>query len=121
MPLKESGEMYLESIYVLCHKMPTVRSIDVAEYMNYSKPSVSRGVGILKKNGYISVDKDGYISLTDAGTSLAHKIFERHTLLTKVLISLGVDEVTAAEDACRIEHVISEASFEAMKSYLEKM
>ena len=121
MPLKESGEMYLESIYVLCNKMPAVRSIDVAEYMNYSKPSVSRGLGILKKNGYITVDKDGYISLTDAGTELANKIFERHTLLTKVLMSLGVDKETASEDACRIEHVISEASFNAMKNYLEKM
>lgn len=121
MPLKESGEMYLESIYVLCNKMPVVRSIDVAEYMNYSKPSVSRGLGILKKSGYITVDKDGYISLTDAGTELANKIFERHTLLTKVLMSLGVDKETASEDACRIEHVISEASFNAMKNYLEKM
>ena len=113
--------MYLESIYVLCNKKPAVRSIDVAEYMNYSKPSVSRGVGILKKNGYISVDKDGYISLTEAGTNLAHKIFERHTLITKVLMNLGVDEETASEDACRIEHVISEASFEAMKNYLENL
>lgn len=121
MPLKESGEMYLESIYVLCNKMPSVRSIDVAEYMNYSKPSVSRGVGILKKNGYISVDKNGYITLTDAGTDLALKIFERHTLLTKVLVTLGVDEDTASEDACRIEHVISEASFNAMKNHLENM
>ena len=89
--------------------------------MGYSKPSVSRGLGILKKNGYIAVDKDGFISLTESGTDLAHKIFERHTLLTNVLVRLGVDEETASEDACRIEHVISETSFEAMKNFLEKM
>ncbi len=112
--------MYLESIYVLCQSKNTVRSIDVAEYMNYSKPSVSRAVGLLKNHGYITVDSDGYISLTDAGRKTAKNIFERHTVLTRVLISFGIDEDTASEDACRMEHVISEKTFDAMKKYLEK-
>ena len=115
--MKESGEMYLESIYVLCTTKSAVRSVDVAEHMNYSKPSVSRAVGLLKKDGYIEVDKDGYITLTDAGKNMANKIFERHTLLTKMLVSLGVDEKTASEDACRMEHVISEETFNAMKKH----
>lgn len=118
--MKESGEMYLESIYILCSSKPYVRSIDVAEYMNFSKPSVSRGVGILKKNGYITVDKDGYITLTEEGSSLARKIYDRHTILTKALAALGVDEKTAEEDACRIEHVISDESFAAVKGHLER-
>ena len=115
--MKESGEMYLESIYVLCSKHSSVRSIDVAEHMNYSKPSVSRAVGLLKKDGYIEVDKDGFITLTQAGKDTANKIFERHTLLTKMLVSIGVDAETASEDACRMEHVISEATFNAMKKH----
>lgn len=119
MPLKESGEMYLESIYILCKSQPSVRSIDVAEYMNYSKPSVSRGVGILKKAGYIEVDRDGFISLTNEGETKAHQIFERHTILTNILIKLGVDEQTATEDACRIEHVISDKSFNVLKNLLK--
>lgn len=119
MPLKESGEMYLESIYVLCQKSNSVRSIDVAEYMNYSKPSVSRAVGLLKEKGYIIVDKDGTISLTAEGKALAQNIFERHTIITKMLTFLGVSEEVAADDACRIEHVISPESFEAMKKFLE--
>lgn len=119
MSLKPSGEMYLETIYVLCKKKSSVRSIDVAEHMNYTKPSVSRGVGLLKKDNYISVDKDGYITLTDKGLVLAQKIYERHTILSEVLIMLGVDEETAAEDACRIEHVISDKSFESLKKYME--
>ena len=115
--MKESGEMYLESIYVLCTTKPAVRSIDVAEHMNFSKPSVSRALGLLKKDGYIEVDKDGYISLTQSGKDTANKIFERHTVLTKMLVSLGVDEKTATEDACRMEHVISDTSFLAMKKH----
>ena len=115
--MKESGEMYLESIYVLCSKQSSVRSVDVAEHMNYSKPSVSRAVGLLKKDGYIEVDKDGFITLTQAGKDTANKIFERHTLLTKMLVSIGVDAETASEDACRMEHVISEATFNAMKKH----
>lgn len=116
MPMKESGEMYLESIYVLCNEKKEVRSIDIAEHMNYSKPSVSRAVGLLKNNGYITVDKDGYISLTDMGKEKGRSIYERHTVLTKMLLSLGIDEETASEDACRIEHVISEKTFEALKN-----
>ena len=119
MKLKESGEMYLESIYVLCKEKPSVRSIDVAEYMNFSKPSVSRAVGILKKQGLIVIDKNGYLSLTEAGENQAKSIFERHTVLTKMLISLGVDKATASDDACRMEHVISEQTFTAMKKHLE--
>ena len=119
MPLNESGEMYLETIYVLCNKSNSVRSIDVAEHMNYSKPSVSRAVGMLKEKELITVDKDGYINLTAQGKDLAKNIFERHTIITKMLTTLGVDEAIAAEDACRIEHVISPESFEAMKRFLE--
>lgn len=119
MALNPSGEMYLESIYVLCKQKSSVRSIDVAEYMNFSKPSVSRGVGLLKKENYITIDKDGYITLTAEGLSVAQKIYERHTLLSKVLMMIGVDEKTAAEDACRIEHVISDQSFEHLKKYME--
>ena len=120
MALKESGEMYLETIYILNKKSNTVRSIDVGEYMGYSKPSVSRAMGILKNGGYINIDRDGFITLTDAGMEIAKKLFERHTVLSNILITLGVDEKTATEDACRIEHVISEKSFNAMKKHLEK-
>lgn len=111
--------MYLESIYVLCKSKSSVRSIDIAEHMNYTKPSVSRAVGLLKKEGYILVDNDGYITLTDSGTQLAEKIFERHTILTKMLMGLGVDVETAADDACRIEHVISDKSFLAIKEHIK--
>lgn len=117
--VKESGEMYLESIYILCSSKANVRSVDVAEHMNYSKPSVCRAVGILKKEGYIEVDKDGYITLTQSGKDAANKIFERHTVLTNLLIKLGVDKETASEDACRIEHVISDTTFEAVKKYIK--
>lgn len=119
MSLKPSGEMYLETIYVLSNTKKSVRSIDISEKMNYSKPSVSRAVGLLKKENYISVDGDGYITLTEAGLSLAKKIYERHTVLTKVLTMLGVDDETASEDACRIEHVISDKSFETLKKYMQ--
>ncbi|MBO5306090.1 MAG: metal-dependent transcriptional regulator [Clostridia bacterium] len=121
MLLKESGEMYLESIYVLCKEKSRVRSIDVAEHMSYSKPSVSRGVGILKQQNYIVVDKDGYITLTEEGKAAAEKIFERHTILTRLLVSIGVDEETAADDACRIEHVISDKTFHALKDVVKKL
>lgn len=121
MSLKESGEMYLESIYVLCKSKENVRSIDVADYMNFSKPSVSRGVGILKKQEYITVDKDGYISLTKTGKEAAERIFERHTVLTAIFEAIGVDGQTAADDACRIEHVISDDTFKAIKEFYKKM
>lgn len=117
--MNESREMYLESIFVLCSKNVAVRSIDVAEYMNFSKPSVSRAVGLLKSQNLINVDEEGYITLTEAGTESAKKIYERHTVLSKALMLLGVDEETAAEDACRIEHVISDSSFEAVKRHMK--
>ena len=115
MHLQESGEMYLETIHVLSKTKPVVRSVDVGEYMGYSKPSVSRAVGLLKSGGFINVDKDGHITLTESGLALAEKIYDRHQVLTRILTSLGVSEKTAAEDACRIEHVISDEYFLAMK------
>ena len=121
MPLKESGEMYLESIYVLCTSRSNVRSIDVAEYMNYSKPSVSRAIGLLKQQKYIEVDTEGYISLTEEGKNAAKKIFERHTVLTGILQKIGVDSETASEDACRIEHIISDKTFDAIKNIYDKL
>lgn len=117
MPIKESGEMYLETIYVLSKTKHNVRSIDIADYLNYTKPSVSRAIGILKRQGYIFVDKDGYISLSESGLETAKTIYERHTVLTEFLTNLGVSELTAAEDACRIEHVISDKSFNAIKKF----
>ncbi|MBQ9121115.1 MAG: metal-dependent transcriptional regulator [Clostridia bacterium] len=121
MHIQESGEMYLETIYILSKKTSAVRSIDVCEYMGYSKPSVSRAVGLLKNGGFITVSGDGYLALTDAGLEIAKKMYERHTLLTDLLIRLGVDSDTATEDACKIEHSISDASFEAIKRYISKM
>lgn len=120
MSLKESGEMYLESIYVLCKSKSSVRSVDIAEHMNYSRASVSRGVGLLKKQGYVEMDEDGFITLTAEGTELAEKIFERHTVITNILIAMGIDAQIAAEDACRIEHVISEETFNGLKAHYEK-
>lgn len=117
MHLQESGEMYLETILILTKKSGHVRSVDICEYMGYSKPSVSRAVGLLKQGGYITVDRDGYITLTASGRTIAEKIYERHTLLTKFLVRLGVDEATAAADACKIEHDISDQSFEAIKRH----
>ena len=117
MTVRESGEMYLEAILVLAKKSGYVRSIDVSEYLGYSKPSVSRAMGILREGGYILVEKDGAITLTDSGKKLAETIYERHTVLSELLIRLGVDENTATDDACRIEHVISDESFQAIKQY----
>lgn len=117
MTLQESGEMYLETIYILSKENPTVRAIDVSEYMGFSKPSVSRAMGLLKDSGYITTDGGGYISLTDAGMQIAEKIYERHTLLTDMFVSLGVDRETAARDACKIEHVISDNTFSALKQH----
>ena len=121
MGIHESGEMYLETIHVLLKKNGAVRSIDISEHMGYSKPSVSRAVGLLKKGNYIVVDKDGYITLTDAGMEIAEKIYERHTVLSGLLVALGVSEETAAEDACRLEHAISDESFEAIKRYIKTL
>jgi len=120
MNLLESGEMYLETIYVLSKSNPEIHSVDVAEHMGYSKPSVSRAVGLLKKGGFILVDEMGHISLTAEGEAVAQKIFERHTVLTEFLVSIGVDRETAAEDACKIEHDISDETFNALKSQLNK-
>ncbi len=120
MPIQESGEMYIENIYMLTLSNDKVRSIDVCERMGYSKPSVSRAIGILKKNGYINVDASGYITLTEEGVSIAKKIYERHTILTQFLESLGVPADIAATDACKIEHTISDVSFEAIKSFSKK-
>ena len=117
MSVHESGEMYLEAIYVLHEKTGFVRSIDVSEYLGYSKPSVSRAMGILRNGEYITMDTDGSITLTEKGQEIAHKIYERHTLLTRLLTHIGVSEETAAADACKLEHAISDESFEALKKY----
>ena len=121
MILQESGEMYLEAILMLSREKGAVRSLDVAEYMGFSKPSVSRAVGLLKNGGFITVDKDGHLILTDIGKDIAEKIYDRHTLLTSLLIKLGVSEDTAANDACKIEHAISDESFEAIKKYVKQL
>ena len=120
MHLQESGEMYLETILVLSKKHPAVRAIDISEHMGYSKPSVSRAVGLLKSGGFITVDKDGFITLTEDGRTVAEKIYERHTLLTQFLVGLGVDPDPASEDACKLEHAISDTSFEAIKRYASR-
>jgi Mn-dependent DtxR family transcriptional regulator len=121
MQLQESGEMYLEAIFVLKNKNGQVRSIDIANYTGYTKPSVSRAMSILKDNKYIEIDGLGYITLTESGEETAKRIYERHTLLTKFLIKLGVDERTAAEDACKIEHYISAETFDKIKVHAEKI
>jgi Mn-dependent DtxR family transcriptional regulator len=120
MTLRESGEMYLETVYILSQKSSTVRGVDVGEYMGFSKPSVSRAIGLLKKEGYVVTDADGYIKLTEAGEKRAEVIYERHMLLSRLLMNLGVDEKTATEDACRIEHYISEKTFDAIKAHVKK-
>ena len=120
MALQESGEMYLESIYILSQTKGYVRAIDVGEHLGYSKPSVSRAMGILKNGEYITVENNGNIILTEKGLSVAKSMFERHNLITKFLMQLGVNEDIASVDACKIEHVISEASFEAMKKNINR-
>ena len=120
MKIQESAEMYLESIFLLKQKQPNVRSVDISLYTGYSKPSVSRAMGILRTGDYIIVDKDGAITLTDAGRAVAEKIYERHTVLTGMLIKLGVDEVTAAEDACKMEHDISDQTLSAIKKFISE-
>jgi len=120
MKLQESGEMYLESIYLLIQKMGNVRSIDIANFTGYSKPSVSRAVGLLKNANLILVSEDGFITLQEEGLKIAQRMYERHTLLTSFFVRLGVPEEVAAEDACKIEHVISEVSFQALKKHAEQ-
>ena len=118
--IQESGEMYLETILILSKKKANVRSIDVATYMNYSKPSISRGIGILKDDGYVIVDEAGFLKLTDSGLAIAEKIYERHQVLSTFFTSMGIDEDTASRDACRIEHVISDETFEAIKQFMDE-
>ena len=120
MRLQESGEMYLESIFVLSKKLNGVRSIDISEYMGYSKPSVSRAVSLLKNGGYIRMDDENFITLTEIGFEIAQKIYERHTLLTEMLVLLGVPEEIAAQDACKMEHGISDESLEAIRKHMGK-
>ena len=117
MALHESGQMYLEAIHVLLQRNEKIRAIDIGAYLGYTKPSVSRALGLLKNAEYISVDSDGYIQLTPKGAQFAEQLYERHTVLSNMLMALGVDEETATEDACRIEHVISERSFAAVKEH----
>ena len=118
MSLQESGEMYLESIFMLSKRSDSVHAIDISEYLGYTKPSVSRAMGILKKDGYIVVEANGHITLTEKGRAVAEEMYERHTVLTEFLMKLGVDEETASADACKIEHVISNRSFNAMKDHI---
>lgn len=120
MSLQESGEMYLETIYILTKKSSQVRSIDICEYMGYSKPSVSRAVGLLKSGGYITVDSDGYIELTEIGKDVAFKIYERHDIITSFLVGIGVSRETASNDACKMEHHISDETFESIKRQVKK-
>ena len=120
MHLQESAEMYLETIYVLSKNSGSVRSIDVAEYMGYSKPSVSRAVGLLKSGGYL-ITKDGELLLTDKGQQVAKKVFERHTVLSRFLMRIGVSDETASIDACKIEHVISDETLNAIKNQLKNL
>ena len=119
MTIHESAEMYLETIYLLSKRLSSVRSIDVCEEMGYSKPSVSRAVGLLKKGDFITVDKNGFITLTQNGEAVAKKIYNRHTVLKELLISFGVDAATASADACKMEHAISDTTYEAIKNYIK--
>ncbi len=120
MALQESGEMYLETIYVLSQQRTNVRAIDIGEELGYSRPSVSRAMHLLKDEGLVKNDEYGFVKLTEAGKVLAKRIYERHTVLTQILVDLGVDEKTASEDACRLEHYISDTSFDAIKAHLAK-
>ena len=120
MHLQESGEMYLETILILSEKTGFVRSVDVCDYMGFSKPSVSRAIGILKNAGYVNVAKDGGLTLTESGEKIAKKIYERHSVLTELLKELGVSDETATSDACKMEHVISDETFEKIKEHASK-
>ncbi len=120
MALQESGEMYLETVYILTRESTQVRAIDVAEHMGYSKPSVSRAMGLLKRDGYVTVNDNGFLFLTDTGLQIADKIYKRHKILTEFLVRLGVERSVAVQDACKIEHYISDLSMAALENYLEK-
>ena len=121
MQLQESGQMYLETIYVLSKTINGVHSVDISEHMGYSKPSVSRAVNLLKSGGYITIDEENHITLTETGLEIAEKIYNRHIVLSKMLMALGVPEDIAAEDACRMEHTISDESFEAIRRHVERV
>ncbi len=118
MRLQESGQMYLETIYVLSRERATVHSVDVSEHMGYSKPSVSRAISLLRAGGYVDMAEDGSLSLTPSGVAVAEQIYERHTVLTSLLVRLGVDRTVAAEDACKMEHDISDESLQAIKRFV---
>ncbi len=120
MSLQESGEMYLEAIYVLSQESREVRAIDVGDYLGYTKPSVSRALGVLRENGLVQKDETGFLKLTEAGEKGAKTIYERHTVLTHLFTELGVDEETASNDACRIEHYISDTTFNAIKAHMKE-
>ncbi len=120
MSLQESGEMYLEAIYVLSQESREVRAIDVGDYLGYTKPSVSRALGVLRENGLVEKDETGFLKLTESGEKVAKTIYERHTVLTRLFTEIGVDEETASNDACRIEHYISDTTFKALKEYMAK-
>ena len=121
MHLQESGEMYLETVYLLSKKKAHVRSIDICEEMGFSKPSVSRAVSLLRSGGYLEMDKDGYLTLTEFGLEVAERMYERHELLTSLLTTLGVPKEIAESDACKIEHHISRESFDAIKNHLDSI
>lgn len=120
MQLQESGEMYLETIHILSQRGKGVRAVDVAEYMGFSKPSVSRAVGLLRSGGYLELDENGYLVLTEEGRRVADRTYERHLFLTDFFVSIGVDKEIAARDACKIEHDISDETFQAMKRYVKE-
>lgn len=120
MNLQESGEMYLETILILSEKNKYVRSIDICGHMGFSKPSVSRAIGLLRSGGYVNMDKDGYLTLTPEGMEVAGKMYERHKLLTDFFVSLGVGDEVASDDACKIEHHISDESFDAIKKFMRE-
>lgn len=120
MPMQESREMYLETIFVLSQKSSQVRAIDIGEHMGFSKPSVSRALGLLKDEGMVFTDEHGFVNLTEEGEKKASGVYERHQVLTKLLMDIGVDEETASEDACRIEHYISDKTFAAIKAKIRK-
>lgn len=117
MPIHESGENYLETILILKQRIGQVRAIDIVRYLNFSKPNVSVAMKRFKEDGYIQVSEEGYISLTEKGRVIAERIYERHVVIAKVLMILGVDEDTAYEDSCRIEHDISDQTFQCIKKY----
>ena len=121
MHLQESGEMYLETIYVLSKTGKPVRAVDVGEHMGFSKPSVSRAIGLLKQGGYVVTDDEGHLLLTESGREAAAKTYERHTILTELFVRLGVDPTTASEDACKVEHDLSDETFRAIKTYVESL